>query len=268
MSRMGSLITGCLLISFAPSGFADEPEALKSLVEKAVKVAGVEKVQSIRAWTQTLKVTDRNEAIRSGTLRLSAQLQDRLRWDFESVVYTGDSPMRTIFVIDGRKGWRKYVNDTEELSPEAVVGEKARIRLRPGWSRDVALLRDRNYQVALGAETMIDGRGAVRVEVARQSEPPVRLSFDKETCRLMKTERRQDDGQQAVTTYKDYREVEGILVPHSWTFKTDGNVDNESDIEGVGKVRVKATVRPEDWVYELIELKFADELDAKLFEKP
>lgn len=30
---------------------------------------------------------------------------------------------------------------------------------------------------------------------------------------------------------------------------------------------IKATVRSEGWVYELVELKFSDKLDAKLFGK-
>jgi hypothetical protein len=95
MTRLSYSIASGLIIVFARGLFADARETLKPLIEKAVKVAGVEKVQSVRAWTLTLKVTDRHEAIRSGTRRASAQLPDHYRSDFESNVYLDDSPIRT-----------------------------------------------------------------------------------------------------------------------------------------------------------------------------
>jgi hypothetical protein len=265
------LIAVCLLSALTPGVLADEMETLKPLVEKAIKVAGIDKIQSVRAWTLLVKVTDRHEALRSGTRRDFVQLPDQYRSDFESEVYEGDPPIRirTSVVINGRSGWRTVTGKTEEMSAEDVDREKAwGIRLQPGWSRDVALLLDQKYQPTPLGERDIGGRVAAGIKLTREGNPPIHLFFDKDTCRLLKMDRVLKDGQRSETVYGDYREVGGIQVPHKWAFKTDGNVDHEIDVDGVGKVRIKGTQRPDDWVYEVIELKFADKLDAKLFEKP
>jgi hypothetical protein len=207
--------------------------------------------------------------MRTGTLRVWIQLPDQYRYDFEcSTVFEGDAQAWYGVVLNGPKGWDKNRYGVQELSPRLHGRVKGGMRLKPEWSANVALLLDRQYRVTTKGETMVAGRVVVGVELFRKGEPPVRLDFDKETCQLLKSIRTRDDGSKAVPTYEDYREVESLRVPHKWTFRTDGNVDHEANVEGVGPVRLKGGVQPQERTYELVELKFVDKLDAKLFGKP
>jgi outer membrane lipoprotein-sorting protein len=265
-----SLISVCLLFVLTPGVFADKREELRPIVEKALKVASVEKLQSLRAWSIVLKVIARHENLHTGTRRIFVQLPDQYRLDFESskVLMDDNSPVKWSIVLNGRKGWRNDTGQTEEISAEEVSRQRVQLQLQPSWSRYVARLRDPSYQQASIPETTVGGKTAVGVELTHEERPPVRLYFDKETALLLKVEGRQKDGQKGEITFSDYRDVGGIQVPHKWEWTTDGNQDYERPVEGVGKVRFKGSVRKEHWIYEMTCLKFEDKLDAKLFEKP
>jgi hypothetical protein len=253
-----------LFIGNGPTEAASQgDETLKAFVERAIKAAGADKTSTVRSWTLTLKATDRLNPSRSGVRCVHVQLPDQYRSDVEFHSPPGDPPMRTSVVINGQTGWETIVSETKELSAEKVGRYKKKMQLLPDWSRDVALLSEPGYQPAMTTEVTIGGRVAVGIKLTRNAHPFSCLYLDKETGRLLKAERKREDGQRSETIYRDYRNVAGIQVPHKWTYRTDGKVDYES-----GKLRVTASVQPEDWVYELIDLKFADKLDTKLFEKP
>jgi hypothetical protein len=128
-----------LVLTVAASIPADELGALKALAEKSLKAAGGDKVQAVRAWSLTMKRTekvgDQEEPLHSGVFRLHVQPPDYYRSEFECKVRVDDAPVRTIVVVKKQKGWR-YVSatgETEELSTKEITDYKQTIRLQSLW---------------------------------------------------------------------------------------------------------------------------------------
>jgi hypothetical protein len=268
-----------LVLLLAVRGSADDREVLKPFAEKALQAIGGEKVQKVRAWSIILKETEKvggqEEAWHSGTTHLYVQLPDLYRSEFQSKVLVGENsiPDRTIVVVNGQKGWRheSVTGETEELSAKDIDAYKRKIR-RSLWLRGGALLSDPGYELKALPKTRIGDREAIRVKLTHKEYPPIRLYFDKETALLLKSERNQDDDRSldrtVQTTYSDYRRVSGILVPHKQISKAEGPERNEIQLDGIGTVKIEGHISAVHRLYELVELRFVDKLDAKLFEKP
>jgi len=267
-----------LVLTLAASIPADEPGALKSLAERSLKAVGGAKVQAVRAWILTMKRTeragDREELWHSGVFRLYVQPPDYYRSEFECKFWMDDAPVRTIVVVKKQKGWRcvSATGKTEELSTKEIADYKQTIRLQYLWICGAALLSDPSSRLTSLPETRIGDQTAVGVRLTHKEYWPIRLYFDKDTALLLKSERNKNDddrlGRSSEMTYSDFRRVGGILVPHKRTYKAEGPSRSVTQVEGIGTVKIETHLSPVNRLDELTELRFADKLDPKFFEKP
>jgi len=117
--------------------------------------------------------------------------------------------------IDGEAAWFKDANGPRD-APEGIRSEMA-LSLRRDW---IALLRaaaaDRVKGRRLPDDTGLAGRAVHVVELWSGVLPPVRLSVDAESGRMLSLsyEARGAGGAERMTeTFSDYRPVAGLQVP-------------------------------------------------------
>ena len=224
---------------------ADDRESLKRFTEKALKAAGGEKLQAVKAWTFSEK--------RKGgttTYRRFIQLPDLARTEIERE--EAGQTFKSVIVINGDKGWTVNGN-VEEMSAESIAGWRKGVFWVSAPILGPRLLSDPKSVLEKLPEVKVGDRTAVGVKLPLEKYGSIRLYFDKETGRLLKleqdykTEQGSDRDGTTEVILSDFREVGGIMVPHKKTQQEGSKVFGEWDVT---------------------EYKFADRLDPKLFEKP
>jgi thiol-disulfide isomerase/thioredoxin len=235
-----------VLLVLAPDAPADDREALKPLAEKALKAAGGEKLRAVKAWTVTQRYTAAGTTIVS---RLYFQPPERFRSEDEST--EAGKLVRSVMVINGDQGWWVEQGKTRDMGArEAAFVKQAALPhaapvLAPAW------LSHPNSVLTKLPGVKVGDREAAAVQVSRKGAGTVQLSFDTETGRLLKVkmEQKLPNGADTVTelVFGDFRAVGGFVLPHQKAHQSGGKVSPP-------------------WV--VTEYKFADALDAKLFEKP
>ncbi len=111
---------GMMHNAFSPSAAGapvDDTDSMKLLAEKALKAGGGEKLQAVKAWTFTEKLRGK-----TSTYRRYVQLPDRFRTESEHVA---DGKLyKSVYIINGDKGWTVSDGKVEEMPAEAVAGWK------------------------------------------------------------------------------------------------------------------------------------------------
>jgi hypothetical protein len=264
-----------LLLLPAPAA-ADDREALKPLIEKALQAAGGEKAVAVRAWTvtETRVATEAGRESRSAR-RVWVQLPDLYRLEADRNEWVGDTQVRSVLVLRGEKGWRhvNVLGPTEELSPAQVASAREGVLFQLVAARAAALLTDPAFQPTALPATTVGDRAVAGVRLTHKVYPPVRLYFDRETGRLLWAERNAADepalGRTAEITYSDHRNAGGgAWVPFKREYRAEGPKVTTSQVEGVGQITTTTHLSPVRRVDKVTEYKPADQLDPKLFEKP
>jgi outer membrane lipoprotein-sorting protein len=241
MAALGSLIL-CVLVGPAR---ADDAADARAIINKAIKAGGgEEKLAKFKSQTfsETGKYYGTGAAL-DYTGEYAVQLPDRFRMEIKGVF---------TMVVAGDKGWLKDPNGTVEMSKEQLDNERR--NLRGGEIASLLPLKDKAFTITLQPEAKVDDKAVAVVKVTRKEWPEVVLSFDKSSGLLVKTEQMvksmedlkgKELKQEAY--YKDFKDVEGCKMPTKIVIKRDG------------KDFVEAT---------LSDIKPAEKLDPKLFEKP
>jgi hypothetical protein len=183
------------------------------------------------------------------TSETSFQLPDRLRSEVHFKI--GGQDVTLIQVINGKKGWIKGGNKTDEMSKEIL--EEAKEQLNTANITQLVCLREKDYKLSPLGEVKVGSRPAIGVRVERKGYRDVNLFFDKDKALLLKMEGRGKDimqgGQEytSVTLYNKYKKIDGMMVPHKVTIERDGKPYME---------------------VEITEVKISEKLDDSLFEKP
>jgi outer membrane lipoprotein-sorting protein len=230
---------------------ASEDARLRELVERAIKAHGGPDVLAkykAGASKEKGKIHLPGQAI-DFTGETSYQLPDRIRSDAH--FKAGGQEFTVIQVIDGKKGWFKVGDKTEEMNKEML--DEAREQINVAKITHLIYLQDKDYKLSPLGEAKVGGRPAIGVRVERKGYRDVNLFFDKDKGLLLKMETRSKDlmqgGQEytSTTLYDDYKKVEGMMVPYKVTIERDG------------KPYVDA---------EVTEAKIAEKIDDNVFEKP
>jgi zinc protease len=198
-------------VSRGPGAAGADWEAARPIVLKAVAASGgldaLQRVTTVQAQAQTvmstpagpLKAATTTLIEYPGKMRVDAALADGV------VTQT----------IDGEVAWFKDANGPRD-APEGIRREMA-LSLRRDW---IALLRaaaaDRVKGRRLPDDTGLAGRCVHVVELWSLVLPPVRLSIDAESGRMLSLsyEARGAGGAERMTeTFSDYRPVAGLQVP-------------------------------------------------------
>jgi outer membrane lipoprotein-sorting protein len=249
-------------MTLAAGAAAQEGQDPGPVIALALKGAGGAKHMTwIRAYTYSYEHTD----TLGGRVqyKVFVQLPDRYR--IEMLQSPGRGDYKRDDIITGDKGWSVYpaprgpgAGRPRVIEMDAKEVERAKARLRfDSFLLDFAALKDPTYDVTALGDSEVDGRAVavLRVTERQGTGNERRLSFDKQTGRLLQTEVRYRDpvvAAPARIVNSDYRTIDGITLPGTRTVYVGGSA---------------VSFRPPS-VAVLGEFKFVDKLDPNLFEKP
>jgi outer membrane lipoprotein-sorting protein len=235
MRRLLPLAGAVVMLLFAAvSARADDQADAKAIIEKAIKArGGGDNIDKVQAGTVSMKgkvYRDGNEIDYTGSVTFQRPDKQRLEVNFE----IGNMKFTFLQVFNKDKGWIALNDTVNALDKDAVAEALETIHangleeLRPSAFKGVTL-------ATLG-EVKVEGKPAVGVRVEAKGKRDVSLFFDKETHRLIKSERRAKDVQSGGEEfneekyYGDYKDAGGVKVPHKLTIKRDGKVYIESEV--------------------------------------
>jgi hypothetical protein len=157
----------------------------------------------------------------------------------------------SIRVVNKDKGWSKdndqaaVALDKNELAEDL---ESAYFN----YITTLAPLRSKEFKLIPLAGENVDGKPALGLLISHKGHRDVKLWFDKESSLLVKSERRIKDADSGKESQEEilfggYKDVSGIKVASKFTVKSNGKTAME---------------------VEMTEIKPAEKLDPKLFDRP
>jgi len=157
-----------------------------------------------------------------------------------------------VIVLNGDKGWVKSADGsvkdmTAEQLATQVHDHKA------GWMSFLVPLKDKAFALKTLPDVKVGERPASVVLASRKDYPEVTLYFDKANYLLVKmaykTKAAEENYKEVLadSIFSDFKEVEGVKIPHKMVMHRDGKVFIES---------------------ELVAMKANGKLDAATFAKP
>jgi hypothetical protein len=251
MRRLLSL-TCAAAVALAPTAVRaeDKPDA-KTIIEKAIKAhGGADKIDKVKATVVKTKGTVHvmgMDIAFTGTN--SSQEPDKMRVEVDVTVMGMDFKSTQIFNKD--KAWvgvngtfTEVDKDMVKLFQEKMYGSRVG-RLTP-------LLKDKEFKLSVVGESKIGDKEAVGIRVECKDHADITLYFDKKTNRLIKTEGREKDPMSGEEVnqevfLEEYKDKDGIPVPHKVTVKRDGKDFVEAEVT---------------------DHKVEEKLDDSLFDKP
>jgi hypothetical protein len=239
-----------LVAASAAPGRAEDKDDARAIVERAIKATGgKDKLARLKASVTKFKGTLQQ---RGNPIELTAEIYFQAPTQLR-VVYgftvCGEKQTMT-HVLNGNKGWNKTADDVEVMDPKELKNFQE--EAWGDWLTSLVPLLEPDIKLTALKDRQVEGRPAVGVKASSKGHRDLSLFFDKESGLLVQTESRVPDEETEqdvtqVTTYKDYKEVEGVQEPMKFTVQRDG------------KPYFDGTVT---------EVKLAERLEDKLFEKP
>jgi hypothetical protein len=220
-----------------------------AVLDKAIKALGGEKLDKVDAisWKSKVAITF-NDNTNEFTSHSTLQGLDHYRSEMDGEF--GGNPFKGVTVYSGDKGWRKFGENKMDLEGEALANQKRQIYLQviPALP---TLLKGKGFKLAVAAEEKVDGKPADGIKVTAPDGKDFTLYFDKETglpAKLVaKVSGFQGDEFTMETTFKDYKEFDGIKKATRAESKRDGQAFVKSEIS---------------------EFKVLDKVDPKIFSEP
>jgi hypothetical protein len=220
------------------------------VLDKAIKaLGGDEKLKKVDAitWKSKAAITfngDTNQFTSHATL----QGLDHYRSEFEGEF--GGNPFKGVTVVNGDKGWRKFGDNKMELDGDALANEKRQVYLQAIPSLLVPL-KGKGFKLELAGEEKVGDKPAAGIKVTGPDGKDFTLYFDKESGLPVKLVAKVvgfgGDEFTQETTYKDYKDFDGIKK----ATKADSKRDGEDFIKS-----------------EVTEFKVLDKVDPKAFSEP
>jgi hypothetical protein len=249
-----ALAVGLVTLSLAgPAPSSDDPALV--MVERAIAAHGgadalaEQQALTVRAkgYTRTSSTENPTEPFTSHSTRL---LPDKLRQEIRVGMERGEDepePADYIVVVNGDKGWMRTGGQVYELTGAPLAAWQLEL-----WVMQVSSLlplKDPTVKLRLVAEEWLPAHETLIVQHPKQ--PEVRLSFDKKTALLAKTEYRTTNAAgtpiQQENFYDQFKKVGGVQRFHHYTVRRDGEPFVEAEV---------------------LEYKPARTADPKLFAKP
>ena len=221
---VGVLVATALLSTLGLSARADDKDATPILDKAIAALGGEEKLAKSATATWKAKGTvNFNE--NTTEIKTSATVQglDRHRAEFE-MEFNGN-PFKGVTVIDGKKGWRKFGDDVQDLDDEALATEKRRAYLQA--VQNVLPLKGKEFKVEAAPDEKVDGKAASVVKGTGPDGKPFTLYFDKESGLPVKLSAtvKGFQGEEFVqdTTFSAYKDFGGVKKATKSESTRDGN---------------------------------------------
>ena len=239
------------VLALAASAAADDAADAKAVIEKAVKARGDKPgaKDAAMTWKEKGKFTASGIALPYDS-DWAFQAPDKFRFDLTGTL--GDAKFKLLVVANGAKAWGKDGAKVEEITGEKL--EYTRNEAYQLWVMSLTpLLGDKGFTLATAKGKDVAGKPTSAVKVTREGKPAVTLYFDKDTGLLVKRE---------VTVKDEFQNWKEVLdEAYLSDYQDAGGVKSFTKLKVVrdGKTMIEST---------LSDVKPADKLDAKLFEKP
>jgi hypothetical protein len=221
-----------------------------AVLDKAIKaVGGEEKLKKIDAitWKSKVAITF-NDNTNQFTSNATLQGLDHYRGEFEGEF--GGNPFKGVTVVNGDKGWRKFGDNKMDLDGDALANEKRQVYIQAIPSLLVPL-KGKGFKLELASEEKVGDKPAPGIKVTGPDGKDFTLYFDKESGLPVKLVAKVigfgGDEFTQETTYKDYKDFDGIKK----ATKADSKRDGEDFIKS-----------------EVTEFKVLDKVDPKTFAEP
>jgi hypothetical protein len=222
----------------------------QAILDKAIKaVGGEEKLTKAEAISWKTKGTINfggNENDVKG--QVIAKGLDHFRRESEFDV-NGEA-RKIVFVLNGDKGWRKFGDEPQELDGDALAAQKRTTYLEV-LPVTLVGLKGKDFKLEAAGEDSVDGKPAAGIKVTCPDQKDFTLYFDKDSGLPVKLVARvlgfQGNEYTLETTYKDYKDFDGIKK----ATKTEGKRDGEAFAKS-----------------EITEFKVLDKVDPKTFSEP
>jgi hypothetical protein len=221
-----------------------------AILDKAIKaIGGEEKLKKAEAitWkskgTMTFGGNDNDVKIHA-----TAKGLDHYRQELEGEF--GGEPRKIVVVLAGDKGWRKFGEEPMEMDGDAVANQKRSVYLLVA-PVTLAPLKGKEFKLEAAGEEKVDDKPAVGIKVTGPDQKDFTIYFDKESGLPVKLVARvigfRGDEYTQETTYKDYKDFDGIKK----ATKVDSKRDGEDFIKS-----------------EITEFKVLDKVEPKTFSEP
>lgn len=229
----------------------------KAIIEKAIAAHGGE-ASVAKLKTVRIKVKGKQALPGRGdvpfTLEDAWQLPNQYRTEVGLEV--NGKTITQILTLNGEKGWISINGQSQEMDPKTIAEMKEQLyaeSLDKLFPLRAAIVEPatKGYEMTTLEERKIDEKDAVGIKVASQGHKDVSLYFDKTSGLLvMRAHRIQDTTGKEVLQevfFRDFKELDGLKHFQKIIAYRNG----QKVIEG-----------------EVVEVKFFDKLDEKLFGKP
>lgn len=251
MKRFLGAMLGAFLVSTLVSPLRAGEKEASDIVDKAIKAMGGEeklKKATTASW-KTKGVLSFNGNDNEFSTQTTIQGYDKSRREFEGQF--GDNKVMGITVQNGGKIWRKFGDQSQELSDDALANEKRRIYLQLA---PFALLplKEKGFKLDTADDEKVADKPASVVKVTGPDSKDFKIFFDKESSLPVKVTARvvgfgdQDEYDEEVL-FSNYKDFDGIKK----ATKTETKRDGEKFVDT-----------------ELTEFKVLDKVDAATFNEP
>lgn len=250
MKRLIGIVTITLFFAaHAVVARADDKDP-KAILDKAIKaVGGEEKLRKAEAisWKTKGTITFNGNEMEVKTHATARGLDHYRR---ESEIDANGEPRTFMIVLSGDKGWRKFGDEPQALEDDGLANQKrsAYLEILPVT---LVALKGKDFKLESAAEETVDGKPAAGIKVTGPDQKDFTLYFDKESGLPVKLVAQvagfQGGEHKQETTYKDYKDFDGI--------KKATKVESKRDGEDFAKS-------------EVTEFKVLDKVDDKAFSEP
>ena len=229
---LGALLAITLAAGPAITARADDKDP-KAILDKAIKaLGGEEKLKKAEAISWKTKGTitfggNENEI----KIHATAKGLDHYRRESEGE-FNGE-PRKFVVVLSGDKGWRKFGEEPMEMDDDALANQKRSTYLEV-LPMTLVPLKGKDFKLEAAGEEKVDDKPAVGIKVTGPDQKDFTLYFDKESGLPVKLVAKvvgfQGDEYTQETTYKDYKDFDGIKKATKVDSKRDGEDFIKSEI--------------------------------------
>jgi hypothetical protein len=222
---LGGLVVAAWLAGQGSPARADEKDATP-ILDKAIKALGGEErlARAANASWKTKGTITFNDTENPITGKTTVQGVDRYRAEF-AMEFNGNA-VKGVTVLDGKKGWRKFGDDAQDLDDGMIASEQHRAYLQ-AIATTILPLKGKGFKVEAAPEAKVGDNPAAVVKGTGPDGKGFTIYFDKETglpLKLTATVKGfQGEDFTQDTTYGDYKDFDGLKRATRVESKRDGN---------------------------------------------
>jgi outer membrane lipoprotein-sorting protein len=200
--------------------------ATAATIEKAVNALGGDaKLSAIKAvqWRATGKFR-RGENDNQATIEVTTQGPDRVRRVLE--IDRDGQQFRSVIVLDGDRGWRKFRDNVTEMERDAVGLQKRALYLAAIADTVIPLKSDK-FKVTAASDENVNGKPASVLKITDPDGKDSTLFLDRETGlpvkQVARVAGRGGDEFTQESTFSEYKDFDGIKRATKVVITRDGN---------------------------------------------